>query len=55
MRLYATITSFTTDLWEGYINVVEEFIAAHKEVNAHLVIDRFHVAQLYRNDFDELR
>ncbi len=42
-------------MWEGYLTAVEEFIAAHDEVTARLVIDRFHVAQQYRDDFDDLR
>jgi len=41
-------------MWEGYLTAVEEFIAAHDEVTARLVIDRFHVAQQYRDDFDDL-
>ena len=42
-------------MWEGYLNAIEEYIAAHDDVVAHLVIDRFHVAQHYRRDFDQLR
>lgn len=42
-------------MWEGYLTAIEDFIAAHAEVTARLVIDRFHVAQQYRNDFDDLR
>ncbi len=42
-------------MWEGYLNAVEEYIAAHDDVNARLVVDRFHVAQQYRDDFDPLR
>jgi len=42
-------------MWEGYITAVDEFIAAHDEVIARLVIDRFHVARQYRDDFDDLR
>jgi transposase len=53
--LRATITAFTTDMWEGYVTAIEAFIAAHADVTACLVIDRFHVAQHYRDDFDELR
>lgn len=54
-RLRSTIKYFSTDMWDGYLTVVEEFIAAHDEVTARLVIDRFHVAQHYREDFDDLR
>jgi len=42
-------------MWEGYSTAVEEFIAEHDDVKARLVIDRFHVAQQYRDDFDDLR
>lgn len=55
MRLRATIKHFSTDMWEGYVTAIEAFIAAHAEVTAQLVIDRFHVAQQYRDDFDDLR
>lgn len=54
-RLRTTIQHFTTDMWDGYIYAIEEYIAEHEEVEAVLVIDRFHVAQQYREDFDELR
>lgn len=37
------------------MTAIEEFIAAHDDVTAQLVIDRFHVAQQYREDFDDLR
>ncbi len=53
--LRSTIRSFTTDMWEGYLNAVEEYIAAHDDVTARLVVDRFHVAKQYRDDFDTLR
>jgi transposase len=53
--LRATIKYFSTDMWTGYITAIEEFIAAHDEVSARLIIDRFHVAQQYRDDFDDLR
>ena len=50
-----TITGFTSDMWEGYVTAIKEFSAAHEDVTAYLVIDRFHVAQQYRDDFDDLR
>lgn len=50
-----TISAFTTDMWEGYGSAVKEFIAAHDAVTACLVIDRYHVAQQYRDDFDDFR
>ena len=37
------------------MTAIEEFITAHDDVTARLVIDRFHVAQQYREDFDDLR
>lgn len=42
-------------MWEGYLHAVEEYSAAHADVTARLVVDRFHVAQQYRADFDSLR
>jgi transposase len=42
-------------MWEGYINAIDEFITEHDDVSASLVVDRFHVAQNYRDDFDDLR
>ncbi len=54
-RLVPTIHTFCTDMWDAYLGAVAEFIAAHPEVKAKIVIDRFHVAQNYRSDFDNLR
>ena len=54
-RLRCTIRHFTTDMWDGYIYAIEEYIAEHGDVAALLVVDRFHVAQQYREDFDDLR
>ena len=42
-------------MWEGYLNAVEEYITEHDDVTARLVVDRFHVAQQYRDGFDDLR
>jgi len=42
-------------MWDGYIYAIEEYIAEHEDVAALLVVDRFHVAQQYREDFDDLR
>jgi transposase len=42
-------------MWEGYLTAVEEYITAHDDVSARLVVDRFHVAKQYRDDFDTLR
>jgi transposase len=54
-HLRSTTHTFCSDMWEGYLNAIAEFIAAHPEVKARIVIDRFHVAQNYRADFDTLR
>jgi transposase len=54
-RLWPTIHTFCSDMWDGYLSAAAEFIAAHPEVQARIVIDRFHVAQNYRVDFDTLR
>ncbi len=42
-------------MWDGYVGAIEEFIDEHDDVTAELAIDRFHVAQNYRNRFDTLR
>lgn len=42
-------------MWDGYLGAVADFMAAHPEVKAKIVIDRFHVAKNYREDFDTLR
>ncbi len=54
-HLRRTIEHFTTDMWEGYLKAIEEYLVAHDDMQARLVIDRFHVAQHYRADFDSLR
>lgn len=54
-RLHPTIHTFCSDMWDGYLGAATEFIAAFPEVKADIVIDRFHVAQNYRKDFDTLR
>ena len=54
-RLRATIHTICADMWDGYLGAAADFIAAFAEVEADIVIDRFHVAQNYRDDFDTLR
>ena len=54
-RLRSTIHTICTDMWKGYLGAAAKFIEAHPEVKARIVIDRFHVAQNYRADFDALR
>jgi len=50
-RLKKTILALCSDLYEGYINAAKEVFGA----NVIIVVDRFHVAKLYRNGLDELR
>jgi transposase len=50
VKLRATIADVCTDIYEGYINAVKEEVA-----QARVVIDRFHVAKLYRECADQLR
>jgi transposase len=48
--LRSTIRSVCSDLYEGYVQAVHEVLP-----KARLVIDRFHVAKLYRQAVDSLR
>jgi len=50
LALRATITDVCTDMYEGYVNAVKEEVQ-----QARVIIDRFHVAQLYRASADALR
>ncbi len=54
-RLHPTIRTFCSDMWDGYLGAVADFMAEHPAVKAKIVIDRFHVAKNYREDFDTLR
>jgi len=49
-KLRSTIRTVCSDLYEGYLEAVHEVLP-----NTRQVIDRFHVAKLYRNAVDELR
>jgi transposase len=49
-RLQDTIKEVCTDLYEGFINAVEEVLP-----QAQIVADRFHVTKLYRAAVDALR
>jgi transposase len=49
-RLQETIKEVCTDLYDGFINAVEEVLPQAK-----IVADRFHVAKLYRAAVDALR
>jgi transposase len=54
-HLRATLHTVCTDMWDGYVNAVKEFAAAHDDVKLTVVIDRFHVAKHYRDGVDQLR
>jgi transposase len=54
-RLWPTMETVCTDMWDGYVNAVEEFAEAHPEVSVEVVIDRFHVAKNYRDCVDKVR
>jgi transposase len=48
--LRESVEQVCADLYEGFVNAVKEVLP-----QAQVVADRFHVAQLYREAFDELR
>lgn len=50
-NLKRTIQSVCTDMYDGYINAVREVLG----YKVNIVIDRFHVARLYRKSVDNLR
>lgn len=54
-HLWPTMKKVCTDMWEGYANAVTEFASAHAEVSLEVVVDRFHVAENYRECVDKLR
>lgn len=49
-RLIKTIKSVCSDMYEGFVNAAKEVISENI-----VVIDRFHVAKLYRKCLDDLR
>jgi transposase len=55
IRLHSTIEAVCSDMWEGYINAAKEFRQAHDTLQFDIVVDRFHVAQTYRDAVDTLR
>ena len=54
-RLWGTMKTACTDMWEGYVNAIKEFAAAHSEVSLNVVVDRYHVAKNYRECVDKVR
>ncbi len=54
-RLWGTMETACTDMWEGYVNAVKEFAEAHPEVSIEVVVDRYHVAKNYREYVDKVR
>jgi len=54
-HLRRTMETACTDMWEGYVNAVKEFAAAHPEVSIEVVVDRYHVAKNYRECVDKVR
>jgi transposase len=54
-RLWPTMETACTDMWEGYTNAVKEFAAAHPQVSIDVVVDRYHVAKNYRQSVDTVR
>jgi transposase len=54
-RLWRTMETACTDMWEGYTNAVKEFAVAHPEVSIGVVVDRYHVAKNYRECVDKVR
>jgi len=54
-RLHKTIEAVCSDMWEGYINAAKDFRQAHNTLHFDIIVDRFHVAQNYREAVDKLR
>ena len=54
-RLWPTMDTACTDMWEGYVNAVKEFAEAHPQVSIEVVVDRYHVAKNYRGCVDKVR
>jgi len=50
-RLRKTVEAICTDMYDGYVNAARE-VFKKKTI---IVIDRFHVAKLYRKDLDKYR
>jgi transposase len=50
-RLRATIDTVCTDMWIGYVNAAKEVLGSKVTI----VVDRYHVAQSYREGVDKFR
>jgi transposase len=50
-RLKKTVKTVCSDMYDGYISATKEFFGKKVKV----VVDRFHVAKLYRKSVDDLR
>lgn len=55
LHLRRTIHTVCTDMWEGYVNAVNEVLGQDEECQVEIVADRFHVAEKYRDCADGLR
>jgi len=54
-RLQRTMETACTDMWEGYVNALKEFAAAHSHISIKITVDRYHVAKNYRDCVDKVR
>jgi transposase len=54
-RLWSTLDTTCTDTWEGYVNALKEFAAAHSKVSLNMVVDRYHVAKNCRACVGKMR
>jgi len=50
-RLRKKVRTVCSDMYEGFVNVAKDIFGKRTRI----VVDRFHVARLYRNDLDGLR
>ncbi len=50
-RLKNTVGCVCSDMYDGFVNAAKEVFKKRTRI----IIDRFHVARLYRNDLDDLR
>ena len=50
-KLKKTVTDVCVDMYEGYVNVAKDVFLSH----AKIIIDRYHIAKLYRKSLDQYR